>query len=692
LRFRSAGGDVAFGRVISSASGVDTSNGTIRNLALSSGEDLLEQDNAFEPNGIIYDSVTRKPLAGVQVYLDGPSGFDPASQLLPGQYGQTTLSDGYYRFDIAFSSGAPLGLYSIRFAAPAGYITNLPSMPSTLIQPSPTSGNCAGASYCIKVPSGSASTLVQSQNTAPLSGQTTTYYTRWYFDGSSSSTIVNNHIAVDPILSNALFVTKTASRSDVSRGDLVLYTVTARNNENAAIPDINLIDLVPPGFKYRTGSALMNGARSEPAVSGRKLTWAGLSFALGETKTWQMLLVVGSGVGEGKYTNEAWTINSIANAQVSNTGEATVNVTADPTFDCTDIIGKVFDDENMNGYQDEGERGLPNVKLVTTQGWIVQTDSQGRYHITCADVPDEDRGSNFIMKVDEQTLPSGYRMTTENPRMTRLTRGKMNRLDFGATFFHEVRLDLSARAFEHEKLPPPPPPPAPQWEVVVDSVSIPPVHFQVGKFNIEDKYVDLLREALDRINALPGIRNVRITVTGHTDSSPIIGDLFKKIGDNWALSRSRANQVSAFLQQKMDMPASSFVAAGKADTEPIAANDTPEGRALNRRVEIGITYEHLKKVETAPAAQQQEAQKVSDNGDAYPWQDAVSRSIKELTRHSSLLKISYCTAPGEKIEEARFRLWQVTQELQKQWTASPHMYKLQTEQEIDGETCEGRVK
>jgi len=126
---------------------------------------------------------------------------------------------------------------------------------------------------------------------------------------------------------------------------------------------------------------------------------------------------------------------------------ATVRVVPDPTFDCTDVIGKVFDDRNADGRQDEGERGLGGVRLTTARGLLITTDAHGRYHITCAAVPDRDRGSNFILKLDARTLPSGYRVTTENPRVVRATRGKMVRLNFGAAIHRVVRIDLSGAAF-----------------------------------------------------------------------------------------------------------------------------------------------------------------------------------------------------------------------------------------------------
>jgi hypothetical protein len=180
----------------------------------------------------------------------------------------------------------------------------------------------------------------------------------------------------------------------------------------------------------------------------RELVWDDLELQTNESKTVRLLMVVGSGVSEGEYVNRAYVINNIIGTAASGEATATVRVIPDPDFDCTDVIGKVFDDRNLNGYQDAGEKGLSGARVVTARGLIATTDKHGRFHITCAVVPDEDRGSNFILKLDERSLPSGYRLTTENPRVQRATRGKMLRFNFGATVHRVVRIDIADGAFE----------------------------------------------------------------------------------------------------------------------------------------------------------------------------------------------------------------------------------------------------
>ena len=256
---------------------------------------------------------------------------------------------------------------------------------------------------------------------------TTGYVLSFNMTPGVSANIVNNNIPLDPILEGAIEVTKTTPMVNVVRGGLVPYVITARNTLAGTLTGLTLTDRVPAGFRYRESSARIDGVAVEPIQNGRLLTWNDLTFAAGETKRLELILVVGSGVVEGEHTNVAFAVNPIVDQVISNLAEATVRMIPDPDFDCTDILGKVFDDRNGNGVQDDGEPGLPGVRLATARGLLITTDAEGRYHITCPLIPNEDRGSNFIVKLDDRTLPTGYRVTSGNPETVRLTRGKLHR-------------------------------------------------------------------------------------------------------------------------------------------------------------------------------------------------------------------------------------------------------------------------
>jgi uncharacterized repeat protein (TIGR01451 family) len=228
----------------------------------------------------------------------------------------------------------------------------------------------------------------------------------------------------------------------------VPYTITVTNIFGVPLYDLSIIDRFPAGFKYMADSARLNDTPTEPLINGRQLTWADLDLQPTQQIVIKLLLVAGSGVSEGEYVNRAFVYDTVVGANASGEATATVRIIPDPDFDCSDVIGKVFDDANLNGTQDDGEPGLKGVRVATVRGLVATTDPHGRFHITCAAVPDEDRGSNFILKLDERSLPSGYRLTTENPRVQRATRGKMLRYRFGAAIHRVVRMDIADGVFE----------------------------------------------------------------------------------------------------------------------------------------------------------------------------------------------------------------------------------------------------
>lgn len=432
-------------------------DGIISSLQLASGVNTINQDLPLDPSGVVYDSVTRMPVAGATVFFTGPAGFDPALHLVGGSANQTqvTGSSGFYQYILL--PGAPVGTYSLDVTPPAGYVPgastlvpvceNTPFVGATpdpaLVQDNSVPPTLSSAAH-------DAATCPGTSGGFSAGASSTQYYSSFDLTPGVSGDVVNNHFPVDPVLGGAITLVKTSPLVNVSVGQLVPYTITATNTLAAVLTNIDIRDLLPPGFKYMSGSASLDGISAIPAISGRLLSWTDLSFSANATRTVKLLLVVGAGVQPGEYINTAQAFNNLVPATdntVSNRATAAVRVIPDPVFDCSDVIGKVFDDQNANGYQDDGEPGLPNVRVATARGLLVTTDVEGRYHVTCAMVPNEFRGSNFIMKLDERTLPSGYRITTENPRVIYLTRGKMGKLNFGAAIHRVIRLEMTDAAF-----------------------------------------------------------------------------------------------------------------------------------------------------------------------------------------------------------------------------------------------------
>jgi uncharacterized repeat protein (TIGR01451 family) len=433
----------------------------ITDIAVPSGSNLQNLNLPIGPNGVVYNSMTRAPIAGATLKMQGASGPLPATCFDdPAQQSQITQSGGYYRFDLNFSDPACSNGSSFLIVVTAP-TSNYVAGESLVI---PASSNTSTASYSVSACPTDALPAVPyceaqaSEFPPPPSAAARSAGTRYYLnltlDGRAvpgSSQIYNNHIPLDPLLTGAFSITKTTPLLNVTRGQLVPYTITINNVMGASLQGEQVVDRYPAGFRYVPGSARLDGQPAEPTVVARELVWNGLNFGSSDHRTIVLLLAVGAGVSEGEFVNRAQVIEGLTGRPLSAEATARVRIVPDQTFDCTDVYGKVFNDINRNGVQDNGENGLPGVRVVTTGGLEAITDPYGRFHITCAITPNEDRGSNFVLKLDDRTLPSGFRMSTDQVQVKRATRGKALKFDFGASIHRVVAIDLSDAAFEPGK-------------------------------------------------------------------------------------------------------------------------------------------------------------------------------------------------------------------------------------------------
>ncbi|WMT92583.1 DUF6923 family protein [Pelagibacterium sp. H642] len=250
-----------------------------------------------------------------------------------------------------------------------------------------------------------------------------------------------------PAAPSEITVIKIADIRVIRRGEQAAYTIRVTNAASTPARGMTVTDTLPSGFRFVEGSAMIGNVAVTPTVQGRQVIFENVEVpANGEIEIRLRTLALSS-AGPGEHVNRAGVTDSTGR-QLAPEATATVEIVAEPVFDCSEIIGRVFDDRNRNGYQDEGEPGLPGVRLATVNGELITTDAHGRFSVPCAALPDQRIGSNFILKLDIRTLPTGYRLTTENPRVVRLTAGKMTELNFGASIGRVVRLDLQDGAFE----------------------------------------------------------------------------------------------------------------------------------------------------------------------------------------------------------------------------------------------------
>jgi chemotaxis protein MotB len=105
--------------------------------------------------------------------------------------------------------------------------------------------------------------------------------------------------------------------------------------------------------------------------------------------------------------------------------------------------------------------------------------------------------------------------------------------------------------------------------------------------------------ALDRIASILAVRTCRLRIEGHTDNIPIHT---VQMTSNWELSTARSTELVRLLILRYRFAPERLSAAGFAEYHPIASNDTAQGRAQNRRVDIVVLSEHIVRTDLAPVA------------------------------------------------------------------------------------------
>lgn len=107
--------------------------------------------------------------------------------------------------------------------------------------------------------------------------------------------------------------------------------------------------------------------------------------------------------------------------------------------------------------------------------------------------------------------------------------------------------------------------------------------FDPGKADVKENYTEIADELSQILNMDPARY---IVVTGHTDNIPQSTEEFKS---NWELSVMRAvNLMKLIIEKNPELDPKYFSAKGYGEFNPIASNETSEGRAQNRRVEVLI--------------------------------------------------------------------------------------------------------
>ena len=313
--------------------------------------ETISTEIGLQPGGFVFDSVTNEPVsnARVSVYAEGGEG----------PFLTQSLTDGQGYFDLGV---LPEGAYRLVVIPPFSY-----SYPSVR-------NDFSGFDRS-----------VDSQ---------ISYGVDFTFTGGVLSNI---DVPLDPAVGIALTMDKTSDREIVRRGGHVIYTLTVRNQMAQTLVDAEIEDQLPAGFRYVKGSARRDDLALSrvPNVSGDNMLSFDLDTVEANSETQITYAVrVGTAAGRGDKTNTARVRGRQDGTGIEQESElARATVTVDDRggvfADEAVVVGRVFLDKNGDGIQTEldeddnphNEPGVPGVKIVTSNGLTVVTDSEGRYSL-----------------------------------------------------------------------------------------------------------------------------------------------------------------------------------------------------------------------------------------------------------------------------------------------------------------------
>ncbi|MEQ6341117.1 MAG: cellulose-binding domain-containing protein [Gammaproteobacteria bacterium] len=341
-----------------------------------------------DPYGVVFNSSTGQPVNGVEVrFINSDTGLPAVVFGDDGvsSYPATVITGG----QVADSSGAvyqfPAGSYRFPLSTPGNYRLEV-KLP-----------NSSGYTW----PSSAATSAIQSLPGAPFA-----------IDIGSRSEVFSLQagpplrldLPIDP-LQTPLFVRKAANKSLVANGDFLQYGIDIENTTSlVSVPSVELVDLLPHGFRYQSGSTKINNiAAADPLIlpDGRTL-----KFMLGDlapgTRANLSYVVEVAVAPLGKSTNQATAQSN--GVSRSNLAEAAVDVREDLMRSRSILMGRVIVTEPGVTVTDDvkNNNGLAGVRIYLEDGSFAVSDKRGMFHFEGI------RPGTHVVQLDLDTVPEKY--------------------------------------------------------------------------------------------------------------------------------------------------------------------------------------------------------------------------------------------------------------------------------------------
>jgi uncharacterized repeat protein (TIGR01451 family) len=245
-----------------------------------------------------------------------------------------------------------------------------------------------------------------------------------------------------------LKITKSGDRANAEPGDTIIYRLSMRNLSSAALNNLSVVDTLPKGFQFVTGSARAEIAGIPAAVSttanGQTITFqtTGVTLPSALTNQNQVLnIAYAAQLTPDAIRGTGQNIASVFGRRADNQrpvqdGPAVykVRVRSGLLSDCGTIVGRVFVDKNFDGEQQPGEPGVPNAVVIMDDGNRITTDKDGLYSVVNV-LAGQRTGVLDATSVRGYTLAPNnvVRERNSQSRLVNLAPGGLVRMNFAVT-------------------------------------------------------------------------------------------------------------------------------------------------------------------------------------------------------------------------------------------------------------------
>jgi uncharacterized repeat protein (TIGR01451 family) len=238
---------------------------------------------------------------------------------------------------------------------------------------------------------------------------------------------------------NQVRLTKSADRASAAPGDIVIYRLSARNSSDGSLNKTVISDVLPLGFKFLTNSVRAEQEKQTVPIqvtqNGQNVTLSSSTpLAVGNTLNIVYAAQLSTDAIRGTGRNYA----NISSRRVDNGAEVKdgpaihqIRLSAGLLSNCGTILGRVFEDHNFDGEQQNGEPGIPNAVVYLEDGNRITTDPNGLFNVKCA-LPGYHTGVLDPLSVPGYQIAPNHRFIERNSasRLVRLAPGSMVRMNF----------------------------------------------------------------------------------------------------------------------------------------------------------------------------------------------------------------------------------------------------------------------